>query len=351
LSQATIHLKQTNRMSIRLEEDMMENEKLAEKALKILSERSGKALELTKKAILEEKMGKRADEALKYYVKKWDDITRPGVLSLACEAVGGSSKEVVPLQIALLFIAATMDIHDDVIDKSVAKITGQTLYGKFGEETALLLGNAILVKGFNHLYKAIENLPHERRSSIVDNTKDFLFEVISAHIREVELRDKKWSVKPEVYLRILEEKAADIEGHMRIGAIFGGGSSQEIKALSKYGRCLGILLLVRSDFVDLFEPNELMNRVRYECLPLPVLYALQNEVHKKKLCEILSGEEIDENKANELSEIIYKTSEISHLKRHLNILKKEAVSTLRYLRPIEVKDSLRLIALSTLEDL
>jgi len=96
----------------------MESERLAEKALKILQEKSQKALELAKKTILEEKMEyKKADEAIKYYLSTWNDTTRPGMLSIACEAVGENSEEVVPLQIALLFIDATMDIHDDIIDE------------------------------------------------------------------------------------------------------------------------------------------------------------------------------------------------------------------------------------------
>lgn len=327
----------------------MKNEGQAEKALKILRERSEKVLELTKKRILEEKMGKRADEALKYYVEKWNDTTRPGVLSLAHEAVGGNLEHIVPLQIALLFIAATMDIHDDIIDKSVIKITGQTLYGKFGEEAALLLGNALLVKGFNQLYKAIENLPNDRQLLIINTTKDFLIEVISAHLSEVELRKKKWNLKPQEYLYVLEKKAADIEGRMRIGAIFGGGSLEEIRALGKYGRNLGILLAVRSDFVDIFEPDELVNRLRYECPPLPVLYALQNKIHGNKIQRILSGENIDENGINELIEIIYDTAEIFKLRRYLISLKREGLTALNKIK--NNVNNLRILISSMLEDL
>jgi geranylgeranyl pyrophosphate synthase len=70
-------------------------------------------------------------------VATWNDTTRPGVLALAYEAVGGKAEEVVPLQTAMLFIDAAMDIHDDIIDKSIIKGSKETLYGKFGEETAL----------------------------------------------------------------------------------------------------------------------------------------------------------------------------------------------------------------------
>lgn len=329
----------------------MDNEELGGKALEVLRFKSKEALESTKKAMLEEKMSKKVDAALRDYVKKWDDTTRPGVLSLACEAVNGNLNELIPLQTAMLLIAATMDIHDDIIDKSVAKTAGKTIYGKTGGETALLLGNAFLVKGFIQLYKAIEKLPREKQLLIIDTTKAFLFEVIRAHVTEVELRNKKWDVKPEKYLQVLEEKAADIEGRMRIGAIFGGGSSNEIEALGKYGRCLGVLLAVRSDFVDVFEPRELENRVKNECLPLPVLYALKNDNRRKRILKILSSETISKDDAQELAEIVYQTPGNSYLKRHLRKLSKEAMCALDNVCASEAKINLRVLAMSMLEGL
>jgi len=346
-----VHLKSVLLQLLRLEADIMDNEGLGGKALEVLRFKSKEALESTKKAMLEEKMSKKVDAALRDYVKKWDDTTRPGVLSLACEAVNGNLNELIPLQTAMLLIAATMDIHDDIIDKSTAKVTGKTIYGKTGVETALLLGNAFLVKGFIQLHKAIEKLPRERQSLMNDTTKDFLFEVIKAHVIEVELRNRKWNVKPKEYLQVLEEKAADIEGRMRIGAIFGGGASSEIEALGKYGRCLGVLLAVRSDFVDIFEPRELENRAKNECLPLPVLYALKNKNCRKRILKILSSETISKDDAQELAEIIYQTPGNSYLKRHLRKLSKEAMCVLDNIHASEAKTNLEILVMSMLEDL
>jgi len=156
---------------------------------------------------------------------------------------------------------------------------------------------------------------------------------------------------PEEYFRVLETKATDIEGHMRVGAIFAGGTNQEIKAIARYGKYLGTLLLIREDFVDVYEPDELMNRIKYECLPLPVIYALQNKARKKEVSKILSKENIDENDTTNIVEIIYKMPEISQLKRRLEILKRKALTELIYLRQTKIIDELKLMILSALEDL
>lgn len=330
----------------------MKNEKLAEKALAILNQKSEKALKKAKELILKERFRcQKAREALKYYVSTWNDITRPGVLALAHEAVGGKPREVIPLQTAMLFIDAAMDIHDDIIDKSTIKGLKKTLYGKFGEETALLIGNAFLVKGFNQLYKTTERLPLNRKQRIIDAVKSFLFEVIDAHIQENILASNKWEAKSTEYLKILEQKSADLEGHMCVGAIFGGGSTQEIKALGTYGKHLGILLTIRSDFIDIYEPDELRNRVKHECLPLPLLYSLENEVSSSKVRQILSKEEIGEDEANELLEIIYSTPYMSALKNYMKNAKQKALKSLRDLSKGKIRDILTFFIDSALEDL
>jgi geranylgeranyl pyrophosphate synthase len=329
----------------------MTNERLAEKALAILHEKSEKALEKAKELILKEKFRcEKAREAIKYYVSTWNDTTRPGLLALAHEAVGGKPEEVVPLQTAMLFIDAAMDIHDDIIDKSAKKGSKETLYGKFGEETALLIGNTFLVKGFNHLHTVTEKLPLNRKKMINDALKKFLFKVINAHIQESILKNDKWNVEPVEYIKILEQKAADIEGHVQIGSIFGKGSVKEIKILTTYGKCLGTLLALRSDFVDIFEPPELISRIKFECLPLPLLFALRDKNYRPKTLQVLRKEVINESDASKLIEIIYKTQEISNLKHYLEKLKHKASKSLSKLQNKAI-NSLELLINASIEDI
>ena len=330
----------------------MARESLTEKALKLLTEKSAKARAMAKKAILEEKTGiKKVDEAVEQYLSRWDDTTRPGMLALACEAIGGNPEDAVPLQAALLFIDATMDIHDDIIDESVAKKNRKTLYGKLGKEATLLLGDVFMVKGFNHLHKALENLPKDRSLQIIDEVNHFLSEVVEAHISEASLKEKKWRVKPETYLQVLTKKASDLEGRMKIGVIYGGGSAGNVQALGKFGRNIGVLLAVKSDFVDIFEPSELMHRIKYEVLPLQVLYALQSHKHGTRIREILQKARLSKVDCDELIETICATKEFISLNQLLDNLEKEAIQALNVLSNSQIKKELQLLAASLTEDL
>ncbi len=330
----------------------MATENATDHSLRILSEKSEKSIELFKQMNLREaKSNERLTKVIEQYLSRWRDTTRPGMLALAFEAVGGEQDKALPLQFALLHIDATMDIHDDIIDESVAKKNRKTVYGKLGKEATLLIGDAFMVKGFHYLHKAIENLPADQRSMIMDGIQDFLSEVVEAHLSEVPLKTKRLKVRPETYFQILQKKAADIEGRMKVGAIYGGGSAKQIEALSNYGRNIGVLLAVRSDFVDIFEPSELMHRIKYEVLPLPVLYALRSRKHGKQIREILKRDCFSDEDCGELVNVVYETKEFAFLKMRMKDLEKETENTTDIISNEETKKQLQLLAASMLEDL
>nr|ACD50074.1 putative geranylgeranyl diphosphate synthase [uncultured crenarchaeote MCG] len=329
----------------------MADESSTEKVLKILSERTEKARAVFKDTILAQETGiGKVDDEINKYLSQWKDTTRSGVLALACEAVGGNPAEVLPLQVALLFIDATMDIHDDIIDDSVSKKNRGTVYGKLGKGNTLLIGDGFMVKGFGYLFQSLEHLAKDLRQRVLAEVTYFLYEVVAAHLSEVALKGKKWRVKPNDYLQILMRKGADIEGRMKLGAICGRGSARDVDALTTYGRNVGVLLAAKSDFVDIFEPSELMHRIKYEVMPLQILYAIKSRKHGPKIREILQKDILSPKDCDMLLETIYMTKEIVILNDLLRSKEKEAVQALDTLADSRVKGELRLLIASLTED-
>lgn len=327
-------------------------ESLYQKVSSLLNEKSAEARAMAKQLMLEKKVGtEKVNRTIERYLESWGDTTRPGVLALAHEAVGGAIERILPLQVALLFIDVTMDIHDDIIDDSPTKRTKKTIYGKLGKTSTLLIGDAFMVAGFHYLSKAMENIAKERRLYVMDVIESFLLEVVKAHIFEEQLKYKKLETKPETYFEILTRKASDIEGRMRIGGIYGGGSVKEIEALGKYGRVVGTLLAAKSEFVDVFEPCELTHRIEKEVLPLPILYALRNPKNGKQIREILKKKNIGKKECAELVEYIYNTKELAFLLRRLRHMKREAIESLDSIKNSQIKQELRLLVEFLLEDL
>jgi len=323
--------------------------KQSEIVLAELTKKSKNGLDFAKRIILSEKIQyTELRDALEYYVSSWNDITHPGLFGVAYEAVGGDPQAAVHFQAALAMIAAAFDIHDDIIDKSVLKHGAPTVFGKFGEEIALLLGNVFLIEGFTLFGKSLEEL-HQEKAKAFETIKQSLYEFGNAHAMELSLK-KRADVPPEEYLKIVKMKAASIEGDMRIGAIIGGGTHKEVEALARYGRILGTLAMLREEFVDIFDIEELNQRVSREYVPIPILYAMEDADSKKEI-EKLLGNRIKKKNIDILIDIVLKSKKVGNLKKYMEKLVSEAVELTSGVRNRSLRDQLRNFASSTLEDI
>src|SRR5208283_5156497 len=101
-----------------------------------LKERSEKGIALAKRILLTENMQQpKLRRACKHYVKNWHEFYHAGLFSMSCEAVGGNPDDFLQAQAAIAILAASFDLHDDILDKSeMSKYNAPTVYGKFGLE-------------------------------------------------------------------------------------------------------------------------------------------------------------------------------------------------------------------------
>ncbi len=308
------------------------------KLQKLFKERGSKALEMARKEILEEKIEcKEAREALTYFITEyWNDLARPTLLSLACEAVGGDPKLTTSIAVPLSLISGAIDIHDDIIDQSKIKNERPTVYGKFGKDIALLVGDALLIKGLTLLNKAAQkDISQEKATEIIDIIKNMFFELGDAEALELQFRGRR-DLSPDEYVHVVRKKAADVEAHTRISAILGGGSREEIEALGEYGRILGMLIILRDDWIDLLDFKESVHRIRKEHLPLPLLHALKSTEIKPKISKILAKKKLARKDAKALLRITY---DAEVFRQYENFMKKLAQKAVSNLSTVKSKES------------
>jgi geranylgeranyl diphosphate synthase type I len=254
----------------------------------------------------------------------WHDVARPALLSLACEAVGGDPHITTPIAIPMSLISGAIDIHDDIIDQSKIKGSHSTVLGKFGRNIALLVGDALLFKGFSLFYEAVEKgIPAEKIAIILEVIKGTFFELGDAEALELKFRGRI-DVTPEEYLSVVRKKAADVRAHTYIGAFLGGGSKEETENLSEYGRLLGILIILRDDFIDMIDLEEAVHRIKTEHLPLPILYALQNPEIKSTLGPLLLKKTITKKDAEEILAIVGDAKGFNRMEEYMEKLAQDA---------------------------
>jgi geranylgeranyl pyrophosphate synthase len=316
-----------------------------------LRKRSKKGLEFAKQVLLAERINyPKLREALEHYLMHWGEFTHPGLFSIACEAVGGDPDGVVPTQAAIAMMAAAFDVHDDVIDKSKVKHKVPTVYGKFGVEMALLLGNAFLIEGFKLFVDSAMTLSKEKGKIALETLKRLLFEVGNAHALEVGLKERK-SVTPDDYVKITEMKAASIEADMHFGALFGGGEDAEVEVLARVGRILGILATLRDDLIDVFDIGELRQRISVQDLPRPLLFAMQDQETKGKIMNILSKPKITNSGVATLVDFTLEAKSVVQLKNQMQLLIGEGLTLTNSLPKIKLRSKIQSILSFMLEDL
>ncbi|TET19530.1 hypothetical protein E3J74_06545 [Candidatus Bathyarchaeota archaeon] len=330
---------------------MKANEKLIEQVQRLLEERSKKALDIAKKEVLQEKMEcTEINDAFEYYAENWNDVIHPGLLSIACEAAGGDVDKSIPIQVVMLLLTAAVDIHDDIIDESNTKHGKPTVFARFGKEIALLVGDAFLIKALVLLHKLEVQFPTGKMDAIWNIIKSRFFEMGNAEALEASLKGNT-DVSVEEYTRILKMKASTSEAHMRIGAIVGGGEQEIVDLLGNYGRTLGILIGIREDFIDVFEPEELQTRIRNECLPLPILYAFKNPQTKKIILDYLSKRKLSDKDAERIVDIIFEEENVEILRNRVKSLARKAYNNLSNIPNKNLVSQLETLIKGVIEDL
>ena len=316
----------------------------------LLLERSKSSMEIARQAILQEQFKYQPlGEALRYFMTEiWYNASHPALLSLTCEAVGGDPKATEEIGAAFVLLAGAADIHDDIIDQSLTKEDKPTVFGKYGQDMAIISGNVLWFRGMLQLAEACDKFPRANKEAILKYAKEAFFDIGSAEAKEASLR-RNIDLEPENYLDIIKMKISVAEAAAKIGVIAGNGTAEQIECLGQYGKTLGTLMTIRDEFVDMYDLEEVRNRFKNECLPLPILYAFQDKALKKEILSIIQKEVFSESELEKIVELVVNSRPVNKL---VDSMHAEVTNANMDLRAIKKKDiELKQLLSSTLIDL
>jgi len=333
---------------------MNDESELMETVKNIIEKRGKEALEKARKEILGlPYKGGIVQEALRHFARvtlRGALPVFPALISLSCEVVGGKTEKKVSTGAAMTLLAGAADVHDDIIDQSVTKNSKVTVFGKFGKDITILTGDILLLQGLMLLHEECESLPKEQRETILYMVRRASYEISHAEALETRLR-KKRDLQPQEYLEIIKMKAVVPDVHARIGAILGNGDTEKIEALGHYGRTFGILSTIREEFIDLLEYPEFQNRLSNECLPLPIIYALQNPEIETMISPILESKKVDKRSLIEMAKTVFDSEEVQELKKEMDFMVREENKRLNSIKGLRILAELQIMIKALIEDL
>jgi len=303
---------------------MPEKPTLKECCRKILEENGALIADKARTILLNDPELKTLKSPLEFISKNWRDPLTPAMMSLSCCAVMGKRKETDEAAIAMSLMNLSFRTWDDIIDESASKVFKPTLFGKFGANTALIIGGLVSAKAFTILSQmSMEKAKRQLVTELIWNlwTKMAQAEIINLKLK----REKTYSSKNKLW-KIKTEASANLETCLRIGAIIGNGHENEIQHLGKYGLCLGILLELQHDFhVSINSTLELTERIRNGVLPYSLLLARESsEGTRKTLDRLVNKDTIEPHEVEQIVRDVLETNTLDKIEKTLRSLTKKA---------------------------
>jgi len=171
-------------------------------------------------------------------------MLRPTLVLLCAHMLGGTVQDFVDLAAAIELLHVSSLVHDDIIDRDTTRRELQTVNAKYGNDIAILAGDALIAK-------AISFASHYG-SKIVDEIAGTAMEMCAGELSDYSRQRQQQFPDIEGYIEIARLKTASIIGTAcGIAAMYMG--REEARALKDYGINAGLAFQIRDDIMDCSE--------------------------------------------------------------------------------------------------
>jgi geranylgeranyl diphosphate synthase, type II len=149
-------------------------------------------------------------------------------------------------------------IHDDIMDKAPLRRGMETVHKKYGENTALLAGDVMLVAAYEYL----NNISTTYLPRILQLFNQAAREVCEGQQQDIDFEQRQ-DVKLTEYLEMIGRKTSVLlAASLKMGAIIGGAGQRNQDLLYEFGRKLGIAFQLQDDYLDAFgDPDKFGKQV------------------------------------------------------------------------------------------
>ncbi|THU35938.1 polyprenyl synthetase family protein [Niastella caeni] len=187
-------------------------------------------------------------DADEYFLSLGGKRVRPVMCLMGNELFDDINKDTWPVAAAIeLFHNFTL-IHDDIMDKAPLRRNQPTVHAKYGESTALLSGDVMLIVAYDYLNKISTDYLHKVITLFNRTAK----EVCEGQQLDMDF-EKQEVVQLDDYIRMIELKTSVLlASSLRLGAILGGAGINNQNHIYAFGRNLGIAFQIQDDYLDAY---------------------------------------------------------------------------------------------------
>lgn len=175
---------------------------------------------------------------------------RPTLVLLAYSLYREDWEQALPAAVGLEIYHNHTLLHDDLMDRADLRRGRPTVHTRWGDNTAILSGDTMLILAFQHIMRA--NAEPARRAEVLD-----LFARTAQQICEGQQMDMNFERRSDVteaeYLEMIRLKTSVLLGcATQMGALLAGAPAADGQALYAFAEQVGLAFQLQDDYLDVY---------------------------------------------------------------------------------------------------
>ena len=174
---------------------------------------------------------------------------RPLLCCVAAATFSPEWQRALPAAVALEIFHNFTLLHDDLMDRSPLRRGQETVFRRWGDNTAILSGDAMSIEAYASLAEIEEKA---LLGVILPLFSQMALEVCIGQQLDMEFETRS-EVRPEEYMEMIRLKTSVLLGaSLQIGALIGGAQPADALRLYEAGVQLGLAFQIQDDLLDVY---------------------------------------------------------------------------------------------------
>ncbi|MBO7624975.1 MAG: polyprenyl synthetase family protein [Bacteroidales bacterium] len=195
-------------------------------------------------------------DPIRYTLAQGGKRLRPELCLIACHTLGGNPKQALYPAVALELLHNFTLIHDDIMDQSELRRGQESVYKKWGANTAILAGDTLLGMAYDLMLK-YSTIGSNKCYSLMTTT---FIQICEGQQMDMDFERRK-VVPVEEYLEMIRLKTSVLLGAcMKAGAISAHASPEIQNAFYDFGIHIGLAFQIQDDLLDVYSQTEKLGK-------------------------------------------------------------------------------------------
>ncbi len=203
-------------------------------------------------------------ESMRYSLMAGGKRLRPILCLAACELLGGDIAAAMPTACAMEMVHTMSLIHDDLpaMDNDDFRRGKPTNHKVYGDDIAILAGDALLAYAFEFIAEQTKNVPADRILKAIANLGHAVAAtgLVGGQVVDLECEGKSDVTAETLTFIHIHKTAALLESCVICGALLAGANDTDIQRLSTYANNIGLAFQIIDDILDITATSEQLGK-------------------------------------------------------------------------------------------